>query len=277
MEDLLPQAIARWHEATPDLVAHIGDEGFAARLDRSLAGLVSFDLSCAFAYPGEARPLFLHDGLRQVSSPPIMANYLNGTYLLDAVYTACRRRTPEGLYRLKDLAPDAFFEGEYYNSPDVHPCISLETGSLDEEIVFLAPLAPTTYLAYSLLRQSGSGAFSDADLARLGQAAPMVAALMRRHWRAVATADEPADGPAPSRSEVIELAFQTFSPSTLTPREQAIVSLILRGHSSLSIGNLLEIAEGTVKIHRKHIYAKLGISSQTELFNLFIRHLLAER
>ncbi|BCM22323.1 helix-turn-helix transcriptional regulator [Mesorhizobium sp. J8] len=267
--------LAGWHKALPSLVGLIGKQGFAERLDAALRSVVPFDLSCIFAYPGRDRPLYLHDGLGAVSSSQIMANYLNGTYLLDAVYSACLRRAPEGLHRLSALAPDAFFEGEYYNSPDVHPCISMESGTLAEEIVYLVPVLGNFYIAYSLLRASASQSFSEADFNLLLETAPMVTMLARRHWEHLAPV-EVAVEPKPNGQDV-ELAFETFAPSKLTRREQGIVSLILRGHSSMSIAKILEIAEGTVKIHRKHIYAKLDISSQTELFNLFIKHLLADR
>jgi len=46
--------------------------------------------------------------------------------------------------------------------------------------------------------------------------------------------------------------------------------MILRGHSALSIATTLDIAEGTVKNHRKSIYSKLSIASQQELFTKFI-------
>lgn len=268
--------IAAWHSATPRLVSLLGAEGFACQLDQSLHALVPFDLSCVFAYSRYERPAMLHDGLRGVSSAQIMENYLNGTYLLDAVYSACIRATPAGLYRLGELAPDAFFEGEYYNSPDVHPCISMESGSLSEEIVFLVPVQHGFHVAYSLLRKNRHPAFRDSEMAILRQTAPMVIELAAKHWGnsvlkpAIDHADHQNSG------EFIERAFETFAPKRLTLREQTIVSLILRGHSSVSIGKILQIAEGTVKIHRKNIYSKLAISSQTELFNLFIQHLLSD-
>lgn len=269
--------LSHWQEATPALVGRIGSPGLPSALDAALRQVAPFDLSCIFAYPGRATPLFLHDGLGEVASPQIMSNYLNGTYLLDAVYTAAAHQTPAGLYRLKALAPDAFFEGEYYNSPDVHPCISMESGSLAEEIVFLAPIDGPVYLAYSLLRRNGSPEFSSDDFARLQGTAPMVLALLAQNWRHLASPQgQPASVPRKDHDD-IEQAFGTFAPTKLTAREQTIVSLILRGHSSISIGKLLDIAEGTVKIHRRNIYAKLAISSQTELFNLFIQHLLARK
>lgn len=271
-----PSATATWQEDLPLLVGAIGDKGFGAALDRALERIAPFDLSCIFAYPGHSRPMLLHDGLKGVSPPVVMHNYLNGTYLLDAVYIACTKQTRGGLYRLKNLAPDAFFEGEYYNSPDVHPCISMLSGSLTEEIVFLIPATRTFYFAYSLLRSKSSAAFRDAEMAALAATEPMVAALVRRHWAERMTAEPPpAAGGTTDAAAVAEQAFRSFQPSKLTLREQEIVGLILRGHSSLSIGNVLAIAEGTVKNHRKHIYAKLAISSQTELFNMFIKHLLS--
>lgn len=267
--------IKEWHSATPDLVGLLGTDDLPHLLDRQLRQIADFDLSCVFAYPAQLRPTLLHDGLQAVSSPQIMENYLNGTYLLDAVYTACARATPPGLYRMRELAPDDFFEGEYYNSPDVHPCISMQSGSLTEEIVFLHPLKADLYLAYSLLRQNGAEPFSDLEFETLQQAAPLVLALLRQQWQHLNEGSEPVTH-APVRELTVEEAFRTFAPAVLTPREQTIVSLILRGHSSLSIGSLLDITEGTVKIHRKNIYSKLGISSQTELFNCFIQHLMPE-
>lgn len=46
--------------------------------------------------------------------------------------------------------------------------------------------------------------------------------------------------------------------------------LVLQGHSSESISDILGIATGTVRIHRKNVYAKMRISSQRELFAMFI-------
>jgi DNA-binding NarL/FixJ family response regulator len=49
-----------------------------------------------------------------------------------------------------------------------------------------------------------------------------------------------------------------------------VLQLILHGHSSQSIAGKLDIALRTVKLHRQNLYQKLDISSQAELFYLFI-------
>jgi DNA-binding CsgD family transcriptional regulator len=53
-------------------------------------------------------------------------------------------------------------------------------------------------------------------------------------------------------------------------REREIAHLILRGHSVKSTAQVLGISPETVRMHRKHLYTKLEINSQAELFALFI-------
>ena len=57
----------------------------------------------------------------------------------------------------------------------------------------------------------------------------------------------------------------------LTSRERETIALMLKGHSSKSIARCLGIALGTVKNHRKHVYRKLSITSQSVLFARFLR------
>jgi DNA-binding CsgD family transcriptional regulator len=64
--------------------------------------------------------------------------------------------------------------------------------------------------------------------------------------------------------------FDRFGESVLTERERQISQLLLRGHSSKSIARVLDIAPGTVMVHKRNLFAKLNISSQYELFSLLI-------
>jgi len=69
--------------------------------------------------------------------------------------------------------------------------------------------------------------------------------------------------------------FEQFGATSLTRREQQITQLLLRGHSSKSIARELDIAPGTVMVHKRNLFSKLGITSQFELFSLFIDELSA--
>lgn len=113
----------------------------------------------------------------------------------------------------------------------------------------------------SLSRTGTAPVFSEDDLAQLRAAFPIVCAFGERHWRHV-----------PSLS----LEIKNVTPAAriehplLTRRELEIVTLILKGHSNLSLAAVLKLSRNTVKVHRRQIYAKLNISSQAELFHVFL-------
>ena len=260
-----------WQHGTADIMASLGSRELPHVLDRSLRRLVPFDLTVIFAYPDGAHPVFLHNGLHGHEFGPALENYLNGAYLLDPFYTACAQRVPPGLYRMRDFAPDEFFSGDYVNSWEVHPCISMESGSLAEEIGYMVPLQGGFMASYSLMRRNGGQPFSNAEIDILRHVEPVVRQAISLQWQDL-TPGKWFD--AGRRGAIMELAFESFASDLLSGREALIVQMILRGHSTLSIANTLGIAEGTVKNHRKSIYAKLGIASQQELFTRFIRHVL---
>jgi DNA-binding CsgD family transcriptional regulator len=57
----------------------------------------------------------------------------------------------------------------------------------------------------------------------------------------------------------------------LTAREADVCAGILLGYSTVGLSLTLGISTNTVATHRKHAYAKLGISSQNELFARYLR------
>ena len=57
----------------------------------------------------------------------------------------------------------------------------------------------------------------------------------------------------------------------LTARECDIVKLVLRGYPNALIAKELDISPGTVRNHRSRLYFKLDITTERELFSLFLR------
>ena len=55
----------------------------------------------------------------------------------------------------------------------------------------------------------------------------------------------------------------------LSPREDEILRLLAQGTSNQTIERELFIANGTLKAHIQHIYAKIGVHSRKELLALF--------
>ncbi len=251
-----------WHDGLAEAVQQLETPRFAPALGRALRRVAPFTYTVMFAFRGEERPLDLYDDFGPERRSIYVTDYQAGPYLLDPFYHAARGGIAPGLYRMRELAPDRFYQSEYYRSYYV------QTGLAEEIGFFLSPAAGIM-VTLSLMRVAGNAAFSEREMARLRLVAPVVIALAERNWRGLAQrfAVEPAASPA---EEPLRDAFTSFGQHRLTQRESEVVSLVLRGHSSEAIGAALGIAAGTVKIHRKNIYAKLGIGSQAELFSLFV-------
>lgn len=251
--------------ALPDLFAALRetlgrtaltDEAFGRLFLRLVRALAPVDEVVVFAYHEGERPLDLFTTFTAQDYHVFVTLYQAGPYLLDPFCRNARDRR-SGLLRMRDLAPDRFYSSEY------HRTYYVQTG-LAEEIGYFVPLEGAT-VVLSLMRREGSGAFSAAELVPLRQAEALVGDLVRLYWGTVAARF----GAEPRAVPLV----QSWKPLNLTDREAAIVELVLQGHSSESIALRLGIATGTVKVHRRNVYRKLGISSQTQLLSLY----LAER
>ena len=65
-------------------------------------------------------------------------------------------------------------------------------------------------------------------------------------------------------------AVEAFLPSMLTPKEREITKLSLAGFDNQAIAKTLHVSSGTIKDHKKRLYAKVDVSSERELFSLFL-------
>jgi DNA-binding NarL/FixJ family response regulator len=114
--------------------------------------------------------------------------------------------------------------------------------------------------------------FAKAELARLELIEPVVRAAMRRIWEKWQRA-ETRNEPDRAIHRRLTECFERFGDEVLTRREREISKLLLRGHSSKSVARELDIAPGTVMVHKRNLFGKLGITSQYELFSRFIEDL----
>jgi DNA-binding CsgD family transcriptional regulator len=251
---------------TGAVIAAIGQDGFAPALTGLLQTVAPYTYTVVFGYSGSAPPLDLYDDFPASKRRIFVTDYQEGPYLLDPFYLAVTRPVPAGLYRMRDLAPDRFYQGEYFRN------YYIQTG-LAEEIGFFVdfPDGPTVIL--SLMRDEKP--FSTREMTALKELKPVIDASIRRHW-----ANLPSQFDLSSQSRLgqaretdLERSFHSFGDGLLTPREREIAEHTLKGHSAEAVGRILGISPGTVRIHRRNIYAKLRISSQGELFSRFIQTL----
>jgi DNA-binding CsgD family transcriptional regulator len=261
-----------WLGGLAECVDAIGLDEFPDTLVAALRSLVQIDYAVSFAYFQNETPHCLFHTYSPSQRVVFVDDYLRGPYLLDPFFTACGRNVDTGLYRLGDIAPDRFYQSEYYRSYYV------QTG-LAEEICYTFYLEKGVAVVISLMRSGDSKKFSAREFRILDSVTPVVVSLARRHWRHLAEKFD-AGHVDPNRPEVhskIENTVSDLFNKRITPREIQVAAQVLEGHSSDAIAKTLGISVGTVRIHRRNIYAKLRISSQQELFSMFFEDITSDR
>lgn len=252
-----------WNKASAEAIVALHSDGFAPALVAAIRSVVPFEHSVTFAYCGDRRPIALHADFPGWKYKVMVEDYQAGPYLLDPFYLHCADEPAPRRVRLRDLAPDRFYQGEYFRNYYVQT-------ELAEEIGFMLPVGRAVHVVISAMR--ASRAFTAREFRELGAIVPVVGALAAHHWADLANRFS-AQTLAPDGQRLpslIDAAFHSLGANLLTPREIEVVEYTLKGHSADATGLALGISPGTVRIHRRNIYAKLHISSQGELFSRFI-------
>lgn len=254
-----------WHDAIAGLVRAGDDQATAGALARAVDVAVDNDATCLLAFYRDAPPSVLHHTMTPRRARHYLDRYLAGPYLLDPLYQLAVRKNKPAMCRCRDETPDRFRSSEYFRQ-------YYERTHLADEMDFL--LDTDTKSTLVLVVGRWETRFSRSEVARLRLMEPVVRAAMQRIWDAWATRHS-ADERDLSMHQRLTHCFQHFGEKALTQRERQITQLLLRGHSSKSIARELGIAPGTVMVHKRNLFSKLGISSQYELFSLFIDRLSA--
>ena len=202
-------------------------------------------------------PVLLYDDIGPERHEAVVDAYLRGAYLLDPFYDLLAGGLDRRVVRLQEIQPDHFRKSEYFST------YYTDTRLVDEVGIFV-PRQVGSHVFVSLGRAAGSAPFPVRGFQRLQSFMPVIEALLVRQWDAEHVADKNT-GPVTLDDTLRQRGF-----AALSAREREIVALILKGHSSKSISWQLAIALGTVKNHRKNIYRKLAITSQSALFALFL-------
>ena len=248
-------------EALAASIDMIGAPNFLVTVLNFLRSTAPFIDTLVVMLDQDRPPEHLYDNIRIEKRAEIIDQYLNGAYLLDPFYEAYLNKTGSRVLHLKDVAPDRFRQGEYYKH-------YYNLTRLRDELALFVELDDGRHLFYSIGRQINEKRFTKRQIGDFRRVLPIFASLNRRHF------SSPPHHQRQNTSEAspdrLRFAMETFGKDQLTPREQEVAALILKGHSSKSIANQIAISPGTVKIHRKNLYRRLGIASQSELFATFL-------
>jgi DNA-binding CsgD family transcriptional regulator len=241
-----------WHRTFGILIGAIGQPNFWQTVVRRVSDVLQFDNWVALLFL-DARPHLLDESPAEDGGPdPLFQDYLRGIYMVDPFYRVNCEQAQSGLFQLRDVAPDCFEQTEYYQR-------YFRLNVVADEIQFNCRIDDRQLVCLSFGSRTP---ISNDEIAHLALFQGWMDALIRQHM-----AHSPPD-PQPLRSQS-QQGLENLR-TVLTPREFDICQLMLSGHSSKRIADLSDISVDTVKTHRRHIYSKLGINTQSELFCFFL-------
>jgi DNA-binding CsgD family transcriptional regulator len=247
------------------LLPATGSADFPTMLVAMLRELVPVDDASIIVYPNTDLPVVEYFEVDDDSGKSTLPVFVKGAFLLDPYYLAATADKQFGVFRLRDLSPSGFKESEYYKT-------WYRNCGYQDECGFVIPTTGEGFVNIALGKTAARASFTKRERTLLADIYPTVAALCKQHWDQQASDDSGINLRAQLHS-----ALQSFGSSLLTERETQVINLVLHGHSTKTVADKLSISMETVKLHRKHAYAKLEVSSQAELFYLFLDSLMSAR
>jgi DNA-binding CsgD family transcriptional regulator len=233
---------------------------FDAVLDL-LGRVCAIDSGGAMVFHRQQRPRrILHRFNPQERSLPEDA-FLSGPYVLDPNYQLFLQGCPSGVYWLRDIAPDDFYESEYYR-------VFYSQIGLSDSIDLLWRINDDSALNIFIERSIRHSKFQAADLYAIQLMLPLILSTAAKHHELTAAPSQRDSDNLTHRK--VQSTIENFASSLLTRRERQVLFYMISGYSSALTAERLKTSEGTIKIHRKNIHRKLDIGSQAELFSLFI-------
>ncbi|RKE36766.1 LuxR family transcriptional regulator [Paraburkholderia sp. BL23I1N1] len=268
-----------FHREIGAVIDALDSAQFWTRLTRALERYVVFDNWVALRFTPGVAPLVCAESPTPDGTVDVMfQDYLAALYQLDPFYIAATEKPASGFVTLADVAPDNFSMTDYYQR-------YFRKNIVGDEVHFNYMIDARHTLAFSL---GATHRYGERDLAVLALCAPWVIALLRQRLpyegfdapepssneAATQTAteaaiDTSASVDTPTYAARFEQVSSTSGRSPLTTREVEVAMLSLSGFSTRAIAEKLTISFETVRAHKKHIYTKLNVNSQSELFALF--------
>ena len=247
------------------LIPATGSAAFPQMLVAMLRDLVPVDDASVILYPERELPVVEYFEVDEELGKSTLDVFVKGPFLLDPYYLAATAEERFGVFRLRDLSPTGFKDSEYYKT-------WYRNCGYQDECGFVIPTSGDGFVNIALGKTASRATFTKRELQILADIYPAVETLCRQHW-----SERGSDDSGINLRAQLHSALESFGSSLLTERETQVINLVLHGHSTKTVAEKLSISMETVKLHRKHAYAKLEVSSQAELFYLFLDSLMSAR
>jgi DNA-binding CsgD family transcriptional regulator len=253
--------LSSWNHDLARVIGAVGGDKFFPALVAAVEKRVAIAYPQVWLYHRDLPPRLLYHRIPEDAYRSQVDEYLEGPYREDPFFQASVNQPKNRLYLMSQMTAGRLESSRYYRG------YYADTGTVDEAI-YLAKLPGGNVLNLSMMRLPHHGIFSEAEYQLMYSLADPISELLRVHSEFDAFAVK--NLIQPGIDHQIDTAFRTFGASLLSPREKDVLELMLRGYGTDTTASRLSIARETVRRHRKSIYRKLDVNSQTDLFSLFL-------
>ena len=256
------ETFRRWNEVLVEAIQCRDSYELLELIVKAIYTVADIDSISVMIYSKLEKPVCLFDNIKPSSFRGSITNYINGPYQDNPFYSVAVKQPVSGLYTLRQIASEEFWQSEHYNK------FYKDTNMMDE-LDFLFPIDRDSTFVISMGRDFHHEMFSSIDTKGLKATEPVIRLLVSKY---IAATKEPnaVELETPDNYSTLQVAIDREYEGVLTGREREVVFLILNGCSVKESARLLDISPGTIKAHKKSIYSKLGISTQGDLFSLFV-------
>lgn len=263
-------------ERAGDLVSALGTSDFGPKFLDVFGDALEAEHCTVFAFAGSSAPSAVLAEARNAGDRlrvrSLACAFASGEFAHDP-NVGRLRHLDDGLavYTLApDELPDQLFRRRFYDDPRIV-----------DELVTLAH-TPRWQLYLSFYRTDPGCRFRATGVDAFRACAPFAVQLLEKHVECATLRShsvQPQHEPLhrASREQLFGQLREALLASgyRLTPREAEVCTAIALGYTVAGTGLRLRISSHTVATHRKRAYAKLGISSQNELFARYVDTLRA--
>ena len=238
------------------LVRSVHTDQFPTELETLVRELCQFHWFVLLAYTTDGDLVVLRDGHDPATGSTLNDSYRQKNWLLSPLYLASQRGF-RGYFHISDIADAQFrhsaFFRDYYST----------SGLADQAgYIFQGP-DQSTYVV-SLGRSEDLPPYSPGERSVIAALEEFIGACINLHGPSPpAASDQPSSGPQDLNWS--EYVLGLIECEALTPREQEVLLLILKGMQNKQIARELGISPETVKFYCRHINRKLGTESRAQL------------
>ena len=253
----LLQECAKWFSAAIDgTLTEVLIQSLVRMLDIQEFSLLEFRINAAPA-------ILSHYSSNEADLDPELETYLARTYLVDPYYNLFLRGDHWGFASFEEIMPDWMEHRHSYTEYQklVH---------MVDECGYLISVADGVAIHLALIRSVGERQFGMQATSLLKDLEPIFSAVFKLYWTTHHDPDDPGLAMRQEGFSRISSVLSFFGSTVLTPREQEMVQLLLKGYSAKLVSEAMNISVGTANVHRANIYKKLDINSYKELFSVFI-------